>query len=327
MALRFFVIFACFISGIPAYALPPGRGTPVMLIHKYEHEGQKLSIVTIIMREHDADLVPTYPNLSHHTKYAQGVLEYLKNWVPEAYIRIGLIKRGDPIHQSLLHEESLLDDRSAIVFVAEENNLYNIHSFIRIARRGYLATNEQHALELRSPGVRLPAAPAHEARLGSAAVIAGESAELKNCIHDPNIKENYLGLMLWRAEHAGIFDYTFRRDLHNGTLRLAVPSYVAGETHGGTIKYFQNEWGFQLMPEISNPSEAFKFYIKIDLPTLYNVNDKLQQPREGKRLPVKVNPNGFHLVLWSPVALKDNATPCFGLLGEKLPFYKEIDHD
>lgn len=77
------------------------------------------------------------------------------------------------------------------------------------------------------------------------------------------------------------------------------------------------------MPKISDPSEPFKLYIKIDLPSLYAVDDKMSVPRPGKKPPVAVLPSKFELLDWDPAPLRGEK-PCEGLLGGKLEFYNEI---
>ncbi len=280
-----------------------------MFVHGYVAEGERLSIVTLIQREEDHDVIPADPDLSRYPAYTDALLNHLGNWVPETYIAMGLVERGSSIHHSLLNEERTIDGRSVIVFAAAENNLTDIKAFIRIAHRGYGGDNGRLPMELRNPRIRMDE----------------ESVEMKNAIQKPGASRNYMSVIFAQAIRSGVLGVGTRQALVDGQLRYVMPRFFTGETHGGTVRAFINEWGFELLSEITDPSRPFEHYLRMPSENALTLDQRLGAPRPGRRAPLPTDPSLFRSVDWAPVRGLAEALSCAPALGAPtVPFYKEV---
>ncbi len=308
----------------PLSAIADLGAPPIILIHDYFHEEQTYSIVTIIMRETESDYVGNYPNLSLYTKYVNELLSYLTHWVAEQYIDQGLIRRGDQTHKDLLTIEKVADHRSAIVFITEHNDLTKILSFMRVARLG----SEDLPLKLRRPDTHLPPAPPQEVYVDGKLKLQGEPAEIKNFIQIGSAKYDFSGLMLWRAFHSGIMEYTFRKFFWEGKWRFLFPTYFPIETYPVAARHFKTKYGFEELSNVGKTDGVFENYLSTDLNTLYKTESKLQSQewaaKYKSRSPIRVDVNNFKQILWEPIPVGVREDTCSRALTSVQPFFQRL---
>ena len=97
-------------------------------------------------------------------------------------------------------------------------------------------------MELRNPRIRMDE----------------ESVEMKNAIQKPGASRNYMSV-IFRPGHSFWCSWSGHA---TGSRRWAAAlcdaPFFTGETHGGTARAFINEWGFELLSEITLPVEALR---------------------------------------------------------------------
>lgn len=218
---------------------------PLISIQEYHEAGQNLSIVSIFERE--TSLSPFFNLANPDESFSRMLINYLKNWVPETYIKLGLVQRESAIHKALLNEEQLDDERSIIIFICEENDLSKIRAMVRFSRRGISMRSTFLPMKLRKP-LESPDFPL-------------EAGEIKNFFHLPEGPQSFMNLLLWKVIQSGSLDESFQSHFLDGLHIYGKPSLFTVETYLKAAKNFRRLLNFEDVPQASLNADDFGIYL------------------------------------------------------------------
>ncbi len=285
---------------------------PLISIQEYHEAGHNLSIVSIFERE--TPLSPLFNLANPEESFSRKLINYLKNWVPETYIKLGLVQREGVVHKALLNEEQLDDDRSTIIFICEENDLSKIRAMVRFSRRGISMRSTFLPMKLRNP-LDSPEFPF-------------EAGEIKNFFHLPDGPISYMNLLLWKVIQSGSLDESFQSLFLDGLHIYCRPTLFTVETYLKAAKNFRRLLNFEDVPQATLSNDDFGIYLYAQSAALKESIKTRIAPSFSlspqNNLPIKVT--SLQSITWKGLESFPGSTKlCEHSISDlKLPFYIKI---
>jgi hypothetical protein len=315
----FFLGFMTFLTVFVAFsprALSYGIGRYIMQVNKISVDGKQYAAVTIRTRE-DLGAMPMTLD-SGEEGYILDLLNVVQKWILGQYVEQGRIIKGSELYEHLRTTETLVDERSTLIFLAEWNDLNKIKATMRVARAGVAPENRLFPFEKRlrafADRLRRVLKPPETTVLDfqGTKVLSAEFAEWKNIVKAQGQEHDVIALLLEEALKQDLWGIAFRRIVHGGNLVRTVPAEIILECDSNMYDYYFTRFSFEPV-----------LYIPEDDTHVMKVSRKmfLQRVREARR----IRGGLLDRAQIEEVAFRPQLSPaCDDILNFTRPFLREL---
>jgi hypothetical protein len=301
-----------------AFAHAYGVGNYIMSVEKISLDGELYSAVTIRTRE-NMGLMPI--TLDADEEYIRDLLRIVHKWMLDQYVDQGRIEKGSQLYNDLLITESIVDERSTLIFLTEYNNLNQILATMRVATQGISRVNSllpyekrllKHLTEIRQ-ALKRPVSRLTDIR--GKAVLREGFAEWKNIIKAVGLDHDVIAMLLSRAVYQDLWGIAFRRGHYNGRTWPTVPAEIILECDSNMYDHYYGRYGFR--PVIYIPEDDTHI-MKAEREDFLQKVDEAVSRRTGKGI--------LSRAMIESITFRPQLSPpaCSDLLNHQRPFFREI---